>query len=319
MTTDDDCNYLSIDPSGHSCKLRNVELHKSEVEAKCIVPSLSVICVDAYSSLNKGLDAVKQNSTEAFLWLVDTANHFENLREYDNAIAATRKGIDLAVKMNLIEKAYEIFRYARSIYENGIAGKDPSLQNPSIKAGLVKSGMTLIQKARELAIGSPVADVQAELKASILGGVALRKTEKETAAEEKAKIVISHGQALYTKKAEEYKEGAETYLKSGLVNNAITFSCLGALSDLMLGKPTEGLVYLTKFLESSGERERFNEHTCFKWTRLVFRGLVSRDAKALEQAQVLFLQIPWSFKDDREFGRRVMDSVHRRISDNAES
>ncbi|NHJ13888.1 MAG: hypothetical protein EAX95_09425 [Candidatus Thorarchaeota archaeon] len=315
MTTDDDCDYLSIDPSGHNCKLRKLRLHKLEVETKCIVPDLSVICVDAYTSLNKGLDAVKLNSTEAFLWLVDTANHFENLKEYDNAIAATRKGIDLAVKMNLVEKAYEIFRYARTIYENGLAKEDPSLQNPSIKASLVKTGMSLIQKARELTIGSPVADVQAELKASVLGGVTLKKAEKEAAAEEKSKIVISHGHSLYTKKAEEYKEGAETYLKSGLVNNAITFSCLGALSDLMLGKPTEGLVYLTKFLESSGEREKFNDHTCFKWTRLVFRGLVSRDAEALEQAQVLFLQIPWSFKDDKEFGRRVMESVQRRISD----
>lgn len=319
MTADDDCKYLSIDPSGHTCKLRNIRLHEAEVEAKCIVPDLSVTCVDAYNSLNKGLRAVKASSTEAFLWLVDTANHFENLQEYDNAIAAARKGIDLAIKMNLIEKAYEIFRYARTIYESGAAKKDASLQDSAIKAGLVRSGMALISKARELAIGSPVADVRAELKASILGGVSLKKTDKEAATEERPKIVISHGHSLYMKKAEEYKEGAETYLRSGIINNAITFSCLGALSDLMLGKPTEGLVYLTKFLENSEEREKFNEHTCFKWTRLVFRGLVSRDAKALEQAHVLFLQIPWSFKDDKEFGRRVMESVHRRISDDAES
>jgi hypothetical protein len=31
-------------------------------------------------------------------------------------------------------------------------------------------------------------------------------------------------------------------------------------------------------------------------------------------ANKLFLEIPWSFKDDREFARRVLESVERRIS-----
>ncbi|MFX1369257.1 MAG: hypothetical protein ACFFAY_11700 [Promethearchaeota archaeon] len=314
MTANGDCKFLSISPSGHACRLRNLGLHRSEVEAKCVAEDMSVICVDAYTSLSKGLDAIRLNSTEAFLWLMDTANHFENLHEYDNAIVAAVKGIDLAVEMNLVEKAYELFRYARTIYENGAALNDPSLANSKVRDILLGSGMSLVEKGKELAIGSPVSDVQAELKASILGGVQLKKAEEIAEEEDKSKIVISHGRSLYEKKSEEYKEGAETYIKSGIINNAITFSCLAALSELMLGKPTEGLVYLTKFLEESGERERFNEHICFKWTRLVFRGLVSRDLNAIEEARTLFLGIPWSFKDDREFARRVMESVHRRIS-----
>jgi hypothetical protein len=294
--------------------LRNVSLPRGEVVAKCTKSDLAVICVDAYSALSKGLESLKASSTDSFLWLVESANQFENLGETDNAINATVKAIEFATKMNLIDRGYEIFRYARNMLENGMVAKDPSLASPMIKQSLVKCGEKLIEAARKIAAGSPVADMQAELKASILGGVSLKKTEEAVQEEEKDKLVISHGRSLYEKKASEYKEGAETYLASGITANAITFSCLGALADLMLGKPKDGLLYLTEFTEQSGLKEDFNNHPCFQWTRLVFKGLISRDQDSLLEANKIFLNIPWSFRDDQEFARRAMESVERRIT-----
>ncbi|MGD9381574.1 MAG: hypothetical protein PVI03_03945 [Candidatus Thorarchaeota archaeon] len=314
MTAQEVCKWLADSKTGNRCRLRNVSLPRGEVAAKCTKSDLAVICVDAYSALSKGLETLKASSTDSFLWLIESANQFENLGETDNAIMATVKAIDFATKMNLIERGYEIFRYARNMLENGRTKKDPSLASPMIKQTLVKSGQKLIEESRKIAIGSPVADVQAELKASILSGVSLKKTEEAMQEEEKDKLVISHGRSLYEKKASEYREGADTYLASGMTQNAITFSCLGALSDLMLGKPKDGLLYLTEFTEQSGIKEEFNSHPCFQWTRLVFKGLISRDTDALLEATKVFLSIPWSFKDDHEFARRAMESVERRIT-----
>jgi hypothetical protein len=269
-----------------------------------------VICVDAYRSLSKGQDAIKSESTDAFPWLIDSATHFENLGETDNAIMAYVKAIDFAVKTHLHEKGYELFRYARSIFEQGAAVGDAALKNPVLKRALVKAGTDLIEALRESVDGSDLADMQAELKASILGGVKLKRAEKE----EQGDLVLVDGRQLYSKKATEYREGAETYLNSGMLQNAITFACMAALADLMLGHPKEGLVYLTGFASESDQTDSFQESACFKWTKLVYRALVSRESEAIDSAQKLFFDIPWSFKDDREFARRVMDSVQRRIS-----
>ncbi|MHA2378706.1 MAG: hypothetical protein ACXADO_07325 [Candidatus Thorarchaeota archaeon] len=284
------------------------------VEAKCVKTDLAVICVDAYTSLKKGREAVQQTSTDAFPWMVESARLFENLGETDNAIMATIMAIDLAVKMNLIEKGYEIFQYARSMLESGLVENDESLTNPVVKQSLIQSGQKLIAVARETAEGSRMADVQAELKVSILSGVSLKKAEEEAEKEEAERLVISHGRSLYSKKSSEYKEGADTYLASGMVQNAIVFACLGALADLMLGPPNEGLQFLSEFTEQSGRKEEFLANPCFEWTKLVFTGLVKRDLASVEWARTLFLKIPWSFKDDMEFARRIMESVHRRIS-----
>jgi len=314
LTIQEVCKWLADSKSGNTCRLRNVALARGEVAAKCTKADLAVICIDAYTALSKGLESLKLNSTDSFLWLVDSANQFENLGETDNAIMAAIKAIDFAAKMNLIERGYEVFRYARNMLENGAANKDPSLASPMIKQTLVKSGEKIIDAARKIATGSPVADMQAELKASILGGVSLKKTEQAVKEEQKDKLVISHGRSLYEKKALEYKEGADTYLASGIKQNAITFSCLGALADLMLGKPKDGLLYLTQFTDESGIKEEFNNHPCFQWTRLVFKGLISRDQDAIVEANKIFLNIPWSFRDDHEFARRAMESVERRIT-----
>jgi len=314
LTVQEVCKWLADSKSGNTCRLRNMALARGEVAAKCTKADLAVICIDAYTALSKGLESLKLNSTDSFLWLVDSANQFENLGETDNAIMAAIKAIDFAAKMNLIERGYEVFRYARNMLENGAANKDPSLASPMIKQTLVKSGEKIIDAARKIATGSPVADMQAELKASILGGVSLKKTEQAVKEEQKDKLVISHGRSLYEKKALEYKEGADTYLASGIKQNAITFSCLGALADLMLGKPKDGLLYLTQFTDESGIKEEFNNHPCFQWTRLVFKGLISRDQDALVEANKIFLNIPWSFRDDHEFARRAMESVERRIT-----
>ena len=98
-----------------------------------------------------------------------------------------------------------------------------------------------------------------------------------------------------------------------MTKNAVILSCMGALADLMLGKPKEGIAYLTDVASSSGTNQVFNEHPCFEWTKTVFKALISRDENLMITVNKLFLEIPWSFKDDREFARRVMESVERRI------
>ena len=89
---------------------------------------------------------------------------------------------------------------------------------------------------------------------------------------------------------------------------------MGALADLMLGKPKEGMDYLSEITTESGESQTFHEHPCFEWTKLVFKVLINRDKNLMITTNKLFLEIPWSFKDDREFARRVLESVERRIS-----
>ncbi|UCE09638.1 MAG: hypothetical protein JSW61_11780 [Candidatus Thorarchaeota archaeon] len=310
MTADERCDWLEVSKAGYTCRLRNVVLPVGEMTAKCSNQDLSVICVDAYRSLSRGQDSIRTESTDAFPWLIDSATHFENLGETDNAIMAYVKAIDFAVKIHLNEKAYDLFRYARNIFEEGVAAGDASLKNPIIKRALAQAGTDFVKAMRESIERSDIVDMQAELKASILGGVKLRKAERE----EQGDLVVVDGRQLYSKKATEYREGAETYLNSGMLENAITFACMAALADLMLGNPKAGLVYLTSFVSESGHAKSFQESACFTWTKLVFRALVSREVEAIDSAQKRFFDIPWSFKDDREFARRVMDSVQRRIS-----
>ena len=166
---------------------------------------------------------------------------------------------------------------------------------------------------RQISEKSDLTDMQAELKAAVLGGVSLKKPDTK---EDKAPrdLIISHGRALYEKKAIEYKDGAKSYIESGMIKNAVILSCLGALADLMLGNPKEGMAYLAEIASSSGNSQVFNEHPCFEWTKLVFKVLISRDTNLMITTNKLFLEIPWSFKDDREFARRVMESVERRIT-----
>ena len=302
---------MGVNESGADyCRLRGVKLPKGEVSTKCKKPDLSTICIDAYSSLARGKEAIDSNSTDAFPWLVESATQFENLGEIDNAIMAYVKAIDFAKKNDLLERAYDFFRTARVVYENAITIKDASVNDPAIKQVLVKAGNSIIDNMKKMSNKSQLTDMQAELKAAVLGGVALKKTETK----EPKDLIISHGRVLYEKKAEEYKDGAKSYIDSGMIKNAVILSCMGALSDLMLGKPKEGIDYLTKIATASGNKQAFNEHPCFEWTKLIFKILVSRDNNLMITAQKLFLEIPWSFKDDREFARRVMESVERRIN-----
>ena len=291
------------------CRLRGVSLSKIEISAKCSVPDLATICIDAYSSLSRGQEAIKGNSTDAFPWISEAAIQFENLDETDNAIMAYVKAIDFAIKNNLTERAYDFFRAARVAYENGIIKKDISLNNPVIKQALVAAGNDIVETMRKLNESTPLTDMQVELKAAVHGGVSLKKADKD----ETRDLIISHGRALYEKKAEEYKSGAKSYIESGMIKNAVILACMGALADLMLGKPKEGMAYLTDIAATSKKNQVFNEHPCFLWTKLLFKVLVSRDETLMVSANKMFLEIPWSFKDDREFARRVMESIERRI------
>jgi hypothetical protein len=295
----------------YSCKLRNTILPKPEVSEKCVNADKFVLCNDAYKALHNGQDAIQNHSTDAFPWLLESANQFENLGETDNAVQAIVKAINLATRMNLIDRGYEFFRYARAAFEHGVVRGDPSLRNPAAKEALVKAGKSLVSAARKITEGSAMSDFQAELKAGILGGISLKKAQKE---EEGSGLVAVDGRQLYAKKSKEYKEGAETYMESGMIGNAITFACMGALADLMLGKPKDGLVYLTQFTNKSDNKDKIHDNPCFQWTKLLFSALVNKDVKAIEEAKTLFYQIPWSFKDDKMFAQRVMGSVARRLS-----
>lgn len=305
------CRFFKIDDGKDYCRLRGVKLHKSEVNSKCQVPDLATICVDAYHSLLKGQDALSTNSTDAFPWLIEAASQFENLGETDNSIHAYIKAIEFANKNDLTERAYDFFRSARAVYENGLQRGDSALTDPAIKQQLVKAGQAIINRMKQITASAPLTDMQAELKAAVLGGVSLKRVEKK---DEMKDLIISHGRSLYEKKGEEYKSGARSYLDSGMAKNAVILACLGALSDLMLGRPKEGMAYLAKVASKPENTQIFNEHPCFEWTKLIFRILVSRDANLMVTANKMYLEIPWSFKDDREFARRIMESVERRIN-----
>ena len=311
MSISGPCDWLQSSLSGHSCRLRNQLLAKAEVSAKCSNSDVAAICVDAYTSLGKGQESIDSGSTDAFPYLVDSATHFESLQELDNAVMAYVKGINFAAGLGLIDNGYEMFRLARALFENGLLHSDQSLKSPGTKQMLVKAGQGLIDSARKKKEQAPATDVRAEMKATILGGVGLKKVEKR----ESKDIVGIDGQQLYAQKAQEYRDSAETYVKSGMVKSAVVFACMAALADLMLGKATEGMAYLTKTAADLGQRDKFNDNPCFQWTKLVFKANVGKDVTAIEQAQTQFLQIPWGFKDDREFARRVMDATARRITE----
>lgn len=311
MATVTRCEWLVESENEYSCKLRNTILPKPEVSEKCVIADKFVLCIDAYKALQNGQESIRNHSTDAFPWLLESANQFENLGETDNAVQAIVQAINLAARMNLIDRGYEFFRYARAAFEHGIARGDPSLRNPTAKDALVMAGKTLIAAARKITEGTAMSDFQAELKAGILGGISLKKAKKE---EEASGLVAVDGRQLYTKKSKEYKEGAETYMESGMIGNGITFACMGALADLMLGKPKDGLVYLTNFTNKAENKEKIHSNPCFQWTKLLFSALVNKDTSLIEEAKTLFFQIPWSFKDDKMFAQRVMSSVARRLS-----
>jgi hypothetical protein len=315
LAAENKCTWLgSTEDTGEPyCRLRGDTLPDAEVDAKCTIPDLATMCIDAYSSLARGQDAIQSNSTDAFPWLLESATQFENLGETDNAILAYVKAIEFANKNDLIRKAYDFFIAARIVFEDGIAEGDPALNNSSVREELLAAGADMIEKAKSVAERAPTTEMQAELKAAVLGGVSLKKAETQAKTDTRD-LIISHGRSLYTKKGEEYKDGAESYIKSGMVKNAVSLACMGALADLMLGKPKEGMAYLTKIAAESGDSQVFNEHPCFEWTKLIFKVLISRDEGDMITANKTFLEIPWSFKDDREFARRVMESVERRIS-----
>ncbi|MHA1637148.1 MAG: hypothetical protein ACTSUO_08865 [Candidatus Thorarchaeota archaeon] len=305
------CRYLERLKKGYGCSLRKQELPIQEVSQKCADADLFMICIDALSSLNRGLESIKEGSTDAFPWLMEASNQFENLTEIDNAVLAAIKAIDFAVELNLTERAYTFYSYGRTIFEEGLKSSDAALLNPALKQSLIKSGQSIIAKITKTKDGAVMTDMQAELKASILGGISLKKVEKEESRED---LVISHGKSLYEKMAKEYRESATNYIDSGLIKNAVIFVCMAALANLMLGKPKEGISYLTNIAKAPDNREEFNNNPCFEWTKLIFKALVSRNKESIEKAKTLFLKIPWSYKDDKEFARRAMDSVERRVS-----
>jgi len=311
LENSDKCKWLDTMTKGYGCKLRNQILAVAEATAKCAKPELADICIDAYNSLTRAQESIDANSTDAFPWLIGSASRFENLGEFDNAIGAYVKAISFATSLTLIDRGYESFCKARQILEDGLQRSDPSLQSPALRQELAKAGQNLIKSIKTAMEGSPQADLQAELKASILGGISLKQAAKE---DDMKDLVIVDGKALYEKKAIEYKEGADKYIQSGMLKNAVVFACMAALADLMLGKPKEGISYLTTTAANSGHKDEFTENLIFRWTKLIFKALVENDVPAIDEATTLFLQIPWGFRDDKEFGRRVMDSVRRKIS-----
>jgi hypothetical protein len=306
------CESLAKTDAGYYCKLRKSNLPVSEVTQKCLQPDFAVMCVDAYSSLARGQENLDEGSTDAFPWLMDAASHFENLSELDNAINVISIGIKFALKNTLFDKAYSFFCYGRTIYETGVADEDSSITSPQIRQHLVGLGEQIIEAMKKPREAAPLTAVQAELKASIVGGgVNLKKAERN---EDDKDLVISHGRSLYEKKAIEYREGADKYFKSSIIGNGVVFACMSALAQLMLGKPKDGMAYLADIAAQDNVRDDFQDHPCFNWTKLVFKAQIERNKDAVVKAHKLFLQIPWSYKDDKEFARRIMESVERRIT-----
>ena len=305
--TSDRCDNLDRTAKGYGCKIRGQMLSIKEVAEKCRDEDLSIICVDAYKALKHGNEGIENESTDAFPWLSEAAGHFLTLGEYDNAVNSLTKAINLAISFNLIGKAYSFFTKARNIYETGINDGANSVSDAE-KKRLKTSGNEILEAAKTSEETSALADMQAELKASILGGVSLKKAEKD----ESKGIVISHGDALYKKKAKEYKESTQKFIDSGIAKSAVVFACMGALADLMLSKPKEGLAYLKDIAEKN--REAFQYHPCFEWTKLIFRIAIQDEKQSIVRARKQFLQIPFSYKDDREFARRVMESVAAKVN-----
>lgn len=306
------CGSLDKTDTGYFCELRKSKLPVPEVTQKCLQPDLAVMCVDAYSSLGRGQENLSEGSTDAFPWLMDAAGHFENLSELDNAINVISMGVKFALKNTLFDKAYSFFCYGRTIYETGVADEDSSITSPRVMKQLIGLGEEIIEAMKKPRDAAPLTAVQAELKASLVGGgVSLKKAERH---EDDKDLVISHGRALYEKKAIEYKKGADKYFKSSITGNGIVFACMSALAQLMLGKPKEGMAYLAGIAAQEDLRDDFQDHPCFNYTKLVFKAQIERDKDSVVKAHKLFLQIPWSYKDDKEFARRIMESVERRIT-----
>lgn len=306
----ENCDWLDHGTSGYKCKFRNTNISVAEVTSKCSNPTLASLCVTAYSSLSRARESIAEKSTDAFPWIIDSATHFQSIKEYDNAIMVFVKGIEFAIRINLIEKGYQLFCDARTVFEEAVEAQDPSIKDPMIKRALLKAGNDVIAAMQKSPDESIMADMQAELKASILGGISLKKAEKQ----DRLGVVVVDGRQLYEKKAREYREGAETYIRSGIVANAIVFVCMAALADLMLGKTKEGLRYLKQTIEDSGMSEKFQKSIVFKWTKLVLKAHIENDVDAIDQARKMYYEIPWSFKDDQEFARRVMDAIFNRLT-----
>ncbi len=310
MTSAENCEWLGHGSSGYKCKFRNASISVAEVTSKCSNSTLASLCVTAYSSLSRARESIAEKSTDTFPWIIDSATHFQSIKEYDNAIMVYIKGIEFAISISLSEKAYQLFCEARRVFENAIEAQDPSIKDPMVKRALVKAGNEIIEAMKKTPEESIMADMQAELKASILGGISLKKAERQ----DKIGIVVVDGRQLYEKKAKEYREGAETYIQSGIAANAIVFVCMAALADLMLGKTKEGLRYLKQVIEESGMSEKFQQSIVFRWTKLILRAHIENDIEAIDQARKMYYEIPWSFKDDKEFARRVMDAIFNRLT-----
>ena len=170
MSGAEKCTWLGVNDDGKdTCRLRGQRLPPAEVSSKCKKLDIATICADAYSSLSRGVEAIEKNSTDAFPWLIESATQFENLGETDNAIMAYVKSIYFANKNDLAEKAYDFFRAARTAYEDGIANNNPSLKDPAIKDNLAKAGGAIIDRMRKISETSDRTDLQAELKAAVMG------------------------------------------------------------------------------------------------------------------------------------------------------
>jgi hypothetical protein len=302
------CKWLDRIQKGYACKVRKQVLPLAEVTSKCSKADLAKLCLDAYEALTEGEEARRNRSTDAFPWFLQAAHNFQELDEKDNAILAFRRGVDFAAEMGLVGQGYNFFRQAREIFESGIGAPEETIEE--IREKLANSGWELINSTERASERDVQADLQAELKASIMEGLNLQKVERE---EGEHFVVVDRGK-LYAKKSEEYREGAQKYLESGIDHNAILFACMAAVADLMMGNAKRGLNYLRNFAKSQGLRQKIRNNVSFEWAKLLFKGAIERDVGALDQARKVFLQVPFGFKDDREFGRRVMDSIYSKVT-----
>ncbi|MFO7835434.1 MAG: hypothetical protein R6V83_02175 [Candidatus Thorarchaeota archaeon] len=312
MSESQRCKWLDRIKNGYACKIRKQVLPLAEVTSKCSKAKLAKLCVGAYKALTEAEEAGQKKSTDTFPWLLQAARNFQQLDEKDNAILAFRRGVNLAAEMGLVARGYDLFRQARELFESGVDASDEDIEQ--IKKRLAEAGWKLIESAERVSERDVQADLQAELKASIMGGLSLKTVERE----EEEHFVVVDRRELYAKKSEEYREGAQKYLESGIDHNAILFACMASVADLMMGNAKRGLDYLKEFAKSEGLKQKLRNNVCFKWVKLLFKGAIEHDIEALDQARTVFLQVPFAFKNDSEFGRRVMDSIYRKVNEESE-
>ncbi len=302
------CPYLNISKSGYYCKVRNMPIIDTEVRYKCTNPSMYQYCAIAYEDLIKANKMASERNPEALLWLKEATEYFKVIGETDNAIYSEIQAIKIALALEMDDEAKRRYEIAREIYDKGIAAGDPALSNPRVRDELNEIGSQVTESFKA---SEPMMALQAELKQSLMQGIKLKPAERKDKIDMELEVIDRT--RVYKQKSAEYWEAAEKYLQSGIIQSAVLFACLGALSDLMLGIPKEAIKKLVQFIDRTGKKEEVSNLSIFRMTKLLFKAYVEKSHAALSDAEVLFRKMVFVFDDDEQFAKRAVQFVKNKI------